>query len=54
MVPGTINPAINRTYTITEKETLTSEKYLLYVAFTRAQTGAYITSCGKKSEILPD
>ena len=33
--------AINRTDTVSEMETLTSEKCLLYVALTRAQKGAY-------------
>ena len=45
--------AINRTDKISEKESLTSEKCLLYVALTRAQKGAYITSYGRKSEFLP-
>ena len=44
--------AINRTDTVSEMETLTSEKCLLYVALTRAQKGAYITSYGRKSEFL--
>lgn len=44
--------AINKTDAISEKETLTSEKCLLYVALTRAQKGAFITSYGKKSEFL--
>lgn len=44
--------AINRTDAVSEKESLTSEKCLLYVALTRAQKGAYITSYGKKSEFL--
>lgn len=45
--------AINRTDAISEAETLTAEKCLLYVALTRAQKGAYITSYGRKSEFLP-
>ena len=45
--------AINRTDAISEKESMTSEKCLLYVALTRAQKGAYITSYGKKSAFLP-
>lgn len=46
--------AINRTDAISEMETLTSEKCLLYIALTRAQKGAYITSYGRESEFLPD
>ncbi len=44
--------AINHTDAVAEKETITSEKCLLYVALTRAQKGAYITSYGQKSEFL--
>ena len=44
--------AIDHTDSVSERETLTSEKCLLYVALTRAQKGAYITSYGKKSEFL--
>lgn len=44
--------AINKTDSISEAESLTSEKCLLYVAMTRAQKGVYITSYGKKSEFL--
>jgi superfamily I DNA/RNA helicase len=44
--------AINRTDAISEAESETSEKCLFYVALTRAQKGAYITSYGKKSEYL--
>jgi superfamily I DNA/RNA helicase len=47
-----LSSAINRTDIITEKETLTSEKCLLYVALTRAQKGAYITSYGKVSSFI--
>ncbi|MDR2752112.1 MAG: UvrD-helicase domain-containing protein [Clostridiales bacterium] len=39
---------------IAKEERLTSEKCLLYVALTRAQKAAYITSYGKKSEFLPN
>lgn len=46
--------AINKTDAVSEAETLTAEKCLLYVALTRAQKGAYITSYGKKSEFLPN
>ena len=41
--------AINKTDSISESETMASEKCLLYVALTRAQKGAFITSYGKKS-----
>ena len=44
--------AINHTDAISEVESITSEKCLLYVALTRAQKGAYITSYGKPSEFL--
>lgn len=44
--------AIDHTDAISEKETTTAEKCLLYVALTRAQKGAYITSYGKKSDFL--
>ena len=44
--------AINKTDAISELESITSEKCLLYVAMTRAQKGVYITSYGKKSKFL--
>ena len=44
--------AIDKTDKVTEAESLTAEKCLLYVALTRAQKGAYITSYGKKSPFL--
>ena len=44
--------AINHTDFITEQETITAEKCLLYVALTRAQKGAYISGYGKMSEFL--
>ena len=44
--------AINKTDAISEAESTASEKCLLYVALTRAQKGAYITSYGKRSEFL--
>lgn len=44
--------AINRTDAISETETITSEKCLLYVAMTRAQKGVYITSYGKASDFI--
>ena len=50
MVP--LPSAINRTDAISEAESLTSEKCLLYVSLTRAQKGAYITSYGRPSEFI--
>ena len=44
--------AIDRTDTVSERETMTAEKCLLYVAMTRAQKGVYISSYGKPSEFL--
>lgn len=44
--------AINKTDSVSEAESLTSEKCLLYVAMTRAQKGVYVTSYGRKSEFL--
>lgn len=44
--------ALNRTDRISEAESITSEKCLLYVAMTRAQKGVYITSYGRKSQFL--
>ncbi|MCD8090612.1 MAG: AAA family ATPase [Clostridiales bacterium] len=44
--------AINRSDSVSEAESLTAEKCLLYVAMTRAQKGVYITCCGRKSEFL--
>lgn len=44
--------AIDHTDTVSEKESLTAEKCLLYVALTRAQKAAYITSYGKQSEFI--
>ena len=47
------NPeALDRTDKVSEAESIASEKCLLYVALTRAQKGAYITSYGKKSEFI--
>ena len=40
------------TDSIARQEHLTAEKCLLYVALTRAQKGAYITSYGRCSEFL--
>lgn len=44
--------AINKTDAVSEAESITSEKCLLYVALTRAQKAAYITCYGKRSEFL--
>lgn len=44
--------AIDHTDYVSEQESITSEKCLFYVALTRAQKGAYVTSYGKKSEFL--
>jgi superfamily I DNA/RNA helicase/mRNA-degrading endonuclease RelE of RelBE toxin-antitoxin system len=45
--------AIDDTDDVSKQASLTSEKCLLYVALTRAQKAAYITSYGAKSEFLP-
>ncbi|MDR1961910.1 MAG: UvrD-helicase domain-containing protein [Gracilibacteraceae bacterium] len=45
--------AIDETDAISKQASLTSEKCLLYVALTRAQKAAYITSYGTPSEFLP-
>jgi superfamily I DNA/RNA helicase/mRNA-degrading endonuclease RelE of RelBE toxin-antitoxin system len=47
-----LQSAMNHADPVAEAEALTSEKCLLYVALTRAQIGAYITSYGKESELL--
>ena len=47
-----LSNAISDTDTVSRNETLTSEKCLLYVALTRAQKAAYITSYGAKSELI--
>lgn len=44
--------AINKTDAVSEAESITLEKCLLYVAMTRAQKGVYITSYGRRSEFL--
>ncbi len=46
--------AIRKTDSISEAESLTSEKCLLYVAMTRGQKGVYRTSYGRKSEFLSE
>ncbi|MBQ9505351.1 MAG: hypothetical protein IJU93_10140 [Lachnospiraceae bacterium] len=44
--------AIDHTDSVSEQETMTAEKCLLYVALTRAQKGAYISGYGIMSEFL--
>ena len=44
--------AIDHTDAVSEQETMTAEKCLLYVALTRAQKGAYISGYGQMSEII--
>ena len=44
--------AIDHTDSVSGQETMTAEKCLLYVALTRAQKGAYISSYGQISEFL--
>lgn len=44
--------AIDHTDAVSEQETTTAEKCLLYVALTRAQKGAYISGYGNMSEFL--
>ena len=45
--------AADNTDEISRQATMTSEKCLLYVALTRAQKAAYITSYGTQSELFP-
>lgn len=47
-----LSNAINHTDKVSEEETITVEKCLLYVALTRARQGAYITSYGRPSPFL--
>ena len=44
--------AIDHTDSVSEQESVTAEKCLLYVALTRAQKGAYISGYGRMSEFL--
>ena len=44
--------AIDHTDAVSEQETMTAEKCLLYVALTRAQEGAYSSGYGKMSDFL--
>jgi len=47
-----LHSAINTTDPVASEESLTAEKCLLYVALTRAQKTAYITSYGQLSELI--
>ena len=47
-----LESVIDHSDPITERESYTAEKCLLYVALTRAQKQAYITCYGKKSEFI--
>ena len=47
-----LDTAIDRTDKISEMETMTAERCLLYVALTRAQKGVYISYYGAKSSFL--
>ena len=47
-----LKSAINHTDSVTEQDTVNSEKCLLYVALTRAQKQAYVTGYGKMSEFV--
>ena len=44
--------AIDHTDSVSEQETMTAEKCLLYVALTRAQKGAYVSGYGQMSEFV--
>jgi superfamily I DNA/RNA helicase len=44
--------AIGHDDPVSESETITSERCILYVALTRAQKSAYITSYGTPSEFI--
>ncbi|MDR0853998.1 MAG: hypothetical protein LBN34_06485 [Clostridiales Family XIII bacterium] len=47
-----LESAIDHTDAVSESESLTAEKCLLYVALTRAKERAYITGYGKQSSLL--
>ena len=47
-----LSSAIDHTDQVSEQETMTAEKCLLYVALTRAQKGAYVSGYGQISEFL--
>lgn len=44
--------AIDHSNAVSEQETMTAEKCLLYVALTRAQKGAYVSGYGQMSEFI--
>ena len=44
--------AIDHTDSVSEQETMTAEKCLLYVALTRAQKSAYVSGYGQMSELI--
>ena len=44
--------AIDHTDAVSEQETITAEKCLLYVALTRAQKGAYISGYGQMTDLI--
>lgn len=48
-----LEAAIDHTDPVSESETMKAEKCLIYVALTRTQKCAYVTSFGKVSSILP-
>lgn len=48
-----LEAAIEHMDSVSEQETMTAEKCLLYVALTRAQKGAYISGYGRISEFIP-
>lgn len=47
-----LDSAIDHTDNVSEQETTTAEKCLLYVALTRAQKGAYVSGYGQMSEFM--
>ncbi len=47
-----LSSAVNHNDPVSETETITAERCLLYVALTRAQKSAYICSYGTPSEFL--
>ena len=47
-----LKQAIDRTDRVSERESMTAEKCLLYVSLTRAQKAAYVSSYGKRSELI--
>ena len=47
-----LEAVIDHSNPVTERESYTAEKCLLYVALTRAQRQVYITCYGKKSDYI--